>query len=186
MQSEPVTLVLLREWRNGASSARDRLISRLHPELVQIAAARLRREAGSSFSSVDLVNDAVIRLLQIEGMTIADRAHFVALAARLMRNILVEHARAKGREKRRHVRVTLCTEIDGGQRIDLIQLETALIRLRVINPELVELVEMRFFGGMSMEEVAEVSGLSEATVKRRWRVARAWLAEALASPIDSD
>jgi RNA polymerase sigma factor (TIGR02999 family) len=186
MQGEPVTTVLLREWQGGATGARDRLIGRLHPELTQIAAARLRREPGASLSSGDLVNDAVIRLIQAEGVTIADRAHFMALASRLMRNILVDHARAKAAAKRRHVRVELCTQVDGGQRLDLNQLDSALIRLRALDEGLMELVEMRYFGGMTTADVALVTGLSEATVKRRWQVARAWLADALSHPIEDD
>lgn len=186
MDGEPVTISLLRDWRSGETSARDRLIGRLHPELSQIAAARLRREDGASLSTGDLVNDAVLRLLQIEGMTIADRAHFVALASRLMRNILVDHARSKASEKRRHVKVELCTAIDGGRRIDLNQLESALIRLKAIEPSLTDMVEMRYFGGMTIADVAEVTGLSEPTVKRRWRVAQAWLTDALANPIEND
>lgn len=186
MRGEPETVILLRAWRDGAPDARDQLIDRLHPELSQIAAARLRREQNASLSSGDLINDAVIRLIQGDGAEIADRAHFMALASRLMRNILVDHARAKATSKRRHVKVELCTAIDGGQRLDLNLLESALIRLKVIDAGLVDLVEMRFFGGMTTADVAEVTGLSEPTVKRRWQVARAWLADALAHPIDDD
>lgn len=181
-----MTMSLLREWRGGEMGARDRLISRLHPELTQIAAARLRHEAGVSLSSGDLINDAVVRLLQIEGMTIADRVHFLALASRLMRNILVDHMRAKSAAKRRHVKVELTTNVEGAPRVDLIRLESALIRLKAIDEALMELVEMRYYGGMTTADIAEATGLSEPTVKRRWRVARAWLTDALAHPIEHD
>jgi RNA polymerase sigma factor (TIGR02999 family) len=181
---EPITNALLARWQSGEGDARDRLIERLHPELAQIAAARLRGERNSSLSTHDLINDAVLRLVQIERMKLADRAHFMALASRLMRHILVDHARAKGSAKRAHVKVALCTNVDGGQRFDLISLESALIRLGAIDPQLAELVEMRYFGGMSVADVALVAGLSEPTVKRRWQAARAWLADALANPID--
>jgi len=186
MRSEPSTNILLAEWQGGKHSARDRLIARLHPELDQIAAARLRREHNSSLSTGDLINDAMMQLLNVEGGSVADRAHFVALASRVMRNVLVDHARAKVAAKRRHARVELCTAIDGEQRFDLIQLESALIRLGAIDSQLTELVEMRYFGGMTTADVAVVTGLSEPTVKRRWRVARAWLVDALANPIDDD
>jgi RNA polymerase sigma factor (TIGR02999 family) len=166
--------------------ARDRLIARLHPELALIAAARLRGERNSSLSTGDLINDAVIRLIQIDESNLADRAHFIALAARMMRHILVEHARQKASVKRRHIKVELCTEIDGGQRFDLISLETALLRLGALDERLMELVEMRYFGGMSIADVAEVMGVSEPTVTRRWQTARAWLGVALAHRIDDE
>jgi len=178
--------VLLALWQGGESSARDRLIARLHPELALIAAARLRGERNSSLSTGDLINDAVIRLIQIDESNLADRAHFIALAARMMRHILVEHARQKASAKRRHVKVELCTEIDGGQRFDLISLETALVRLGALDERLMELVEMRYFGGMSIADVAEVTGVSEPTVVRRWQTARAWLGVALAHPIEHE
>ncbi len=186
MRSEPSTNVLLARWQGGEVEARDSLIARLHPELAQIAAARLRGERNSSLSTSDLVNDAVLRLIQADRCSLADRAHFMALASRMMRHILVDHARAKLTAKRKHARVELCTAIDGEQRFDLIQLESALIRLGAIDARLTELVEMRYFGGMTTGDVAIVTGLSEATVKRRWQVARAWLADALAHPIDDD
>ena len=185
MRSEPSTNILLAEWRSGKDRARDQLIARLHPELGQIAAARLRRERYSSLSTGDLVNDAVVQLINVDRESVADRAHFMALASRVMRNILVDHVRAKSASKRRHARVELCTAIDGGQRFDLIQLESALIRLGAIDPQLTELVEMRYFGGMTTADVAIVTGWSEPTVKRRWQVARAWLVDALAHPIDN-
>ena len=149
-----------------------------------IAAARLRGERNASLSTGDLINDAVVRLIQVDEASFTDRCHFIALASRLMRHILVEHARQKASVKRRHVKVELCTEIDGGQRFDLISLETALIRLGAIDEELTELVEMRYFGGMSIADVAAVTGRSEPTVNRRWQAARAWLRDALAHPID--
>ena len=184
MPDEPNTNVLLARWQGGESGARDRLIERLHPDLVQIAAARLRGERNSSLSTGDLINDAVLRLMQADRIDLADRAHFIALASRLMRHILVDHARQKSSAKRRHVRVELCTNIDGGQRFDLNSLDSALIRLGAIDAQLMELVEMRYFGGMTIEDVAIVTGYSEPTVKRRWQAARAWLTDALANPID--
>lgn len=175
---------LLRDWRDGDSGARDHLLQLLHPEIVQIAAAQMRGERNMSFSTADLVNDAIVRLLRIDRIELGDRAHFLALASRLMRRVLIDHARAKGTDKRRHAKVELTTRIDGEQQFDLILLDSALIRLGVIDADLMELVEMRYFGGMSVSDVAVVTGWSEATVKRRWRTARAWLADALANPID--
>lgn len=166
------------------SIAGDRLVARLYPELVQIAAARLRGERQTSLFTGDLINDAMARLLAIEGLDLSGRAHFMALASRLMRNVLVDYARAKGTAKRDHVKVELTTRIKGDQRFDLKELDSALIRLGAIDPQLMELVEMRYFGGMTITDIGAVTGLSEPTVKRRWHTARAWLADALANPID--
>ena len=174
----------LRGWRDGEVAARDRLVAALLPELRQVAAARLRGERGHSLSAGDLMNDAVLRLLRYDPEALVGRAHVVALASRIMRNILTDHARAKNAGKRRHQRVELNTRVDGEQRVDLEALDFALIRLGVVEPALMELVEMRYFGGMAIEEVALATGQSAATVKRRWRVARAWLADALTDPID--
>lgn len=182
--TEPQTIALLRQWRNGELGARDRVIARLHSELEQIAAARLRRERDSSLSTGDLINDTVLRLVQLERISLNDRAHFVALASRMMRHILVDHARSKGTSKRQHAKVELHTNVEGGQRLDLNSLDSALMRLRALDEGLMELVEMRYFGGMTTADIAEVTGLSEPTVKRRWQVARAWLTDALDNPID--
>lgn len=175
---------LLSGWRIGDAGARDGLIARTLPELQRIAAARLRAENGSSLSTSDLVNEAMLRLLAGEQHTLIDRAHFLALASRIMRNVLVDHARAKLTDKRRHERVELHTSIDGEQTMDVVALEAALMRLTAIDETLVGIIEMRFYGGMSVPDVALVTGLSEATVKRRWQVARAWLADALTHPVD--
>lgn len=183
---ESQTQQLLVRWQNGEEDARNRLISRLHPELSQIAAARLRAEQNSSLSTGDLINDAVIRIAATDGMSLTDRAHMLALSSRIMRNILIDHARSKGAGKRRHQKVELTTYVDGAQRLDLVALESALIRLKALDGALAELVEMRYFGGMTVEDVALVTGWSEPTVKRRWQVARAWLLDAMSNPIDYD
>jgi|JI8StandDraft_2_1071088.scaffolds.fasta_scaffold07372_2 RNA polymerase sigma factor (TIGR02999 family) len=175
----PSADALIAAWRSGDLSARDALLERFAPELKAIASAQLRRERGVSFSSGDLVNDAILRLVQMGRMHINDKAHMMALAARLMRRILIDHARQRRTDKRDHVRVVLNEELDGENGPDLIALETALIRLGAIDEGLMAIVEMRYFGGMAMGDIAEVTGLSEATLKRRWRVARAWLADAL-------
>lgn len=186
MDGEPVTNILLRQWRGGETKARDQLIGRLYPELAQIAAARLRREHNSSLSAGDVINDTVIRLVEMERVAVGDRAHLVALASRMMRHILIDHARSKASSKRDHVKVEICTNVDGPQRFDLNRLDSALVRLKALDEQLMELVEMRYFGGMTTADIAAVTGLSEPTVKRRWQVARAWLTDALANPIDHD
>jgi RNA polymerase sigma factor (TIGR02999 family) len=186
MRCETETRLLFCNWRDGSTDARDALIQRLYPDLAQIAAARLRRERASSLSTGDLINQAVLRLVRTDEIALSDRAHFVALASRLMRNILVDHARAKSSARRDHVRVELTTNVAGARRVDLETLESALIRLRALDPQLMELVEMRYFGGMTTADVATVMGVSEPTVKRRWQVARAWLADAMSRPLGND
>jgi RNA polymerase sigma factor (TIGR02999 family) len=186
MNPVPNTRILLDQWQSGESGARDVLLQKLYPELRQIAAARLRGERDTSLSTGDLINDAVIRLIQIERVEINDRAHLIALASRMMRNILIDHARLKSTDKRKHQKVELCTRVEGEQKIDLYCLDSALIRLEAIDASLMELVEMRYFGGMTVADIAQVMGASEATVKRRWQTARAWLTDALTHPIDHD
>lgn len=180
------TGLLLRSWREGGVDGRDQLIRKFYPELEQVAAARLRREQNSSLSTGDLINDAVLRLVQMERISLADKSHFIALASRMMRHILIDHARLRSSSKRSHRKVELSTQIKNGSflRIDLAALDAALIRLRVLDEELMEIVEMRYFGGMTTADIAEVMEVSEPTVKRRWQVARAWLADAIANPID--
>ena len=163
----------------GSYGARDRLIARLEPELSQIAAARLRGEGSSSLSTGDLVGEAVLRLMRIEQLDLTGRAHFLALASRLMRRFIIYHARLRNSDKRRHHRVELNTRIDGVRSFDMESLDVALIRLGAIDPQLMEIVEMRYFGSMTVSDIAQVTGLSEATVSRRWRVARSWLSAAL-------
>jgi RNA polymerase sigma factor (TIGR02999 family) len=179
MPAEEQTGVLLVQWRGGEAGARDLLIGRLYPELEQLAAARLRRERDSSLSTGDLINDTILRLIQIDRISLEDRAHLIALASRVMRHILVDHARLKASGKRRHVKVELRTQVDGGQRLDLISLEHALMRLKAVDESLAGLVEMRYFGGMTTADIAVVLDVSEITVKRRWQVARAWLTDAM-------
>jgi RNA polymerase sigma factor (TIGR02999 family) len=177
---------LIARWRAGNTAARDALIAGLHAELAHIASARLRREPNASLATGDLVNDAIVQLIRIDMPRIAGQAHFIALASHVMRNVLIDHARSKATGKRRHQKVELNTNIDGARRFDLIALDSALIRLGAVDAQLMELVEMRYFGGMSIGDCAEVLGLSEATVKRRWQVARAWLTAALVQQLDRD
>lgn len=177
--------VLLDRWRAGDVAARDQLFSLLYTELRQVSAALLRAESNASLSTGDLVNEAAIRLLRLEQIEWADKSHFLALSARAMRRVLIDHARKKKSDKRHHYKVTLVTRIQGvAQRIDMDVLEKCLIRLSVIDADKASIVELRYFGGMSLEEIAEVSGVSESTVKRQWRVARAWLLDAITSGVD--
>lgn len=173
---------LLARWRQGDASARDEVFALTYPELRLVAAAMLRGERGTTVSTRDLVHEVVLRLVALDRIDWEDRNHFLALAARMMRRALVDHARARDAGKRRHHRVELVTGIPDAPRLDVADLAFALDRLAAIDPERAEIVEMRFFGGMEVTEVAQVLGTSEATVKRRWSSARLWLADALGSP----
>jgi len=176
------TRQLLRSWRSdGDERARDQLAAFFYPLLNRSAAALLRGERHVSLSAGDLVQEAFLRLVQIEQMELCDRAHFMALASRIMRRLLIDHARAKRADKRDHHRVTLTSSMASDPRVDLQLLEHALLRLGALDPELAEIVEMRYFGGMSVADVAEATGKSEPTVRRRWTVARVWLVSALES-----
>lgn len=176
---------LLQAWRDGDTQARDALFKLLYADLRQVSAALLRAERNNSLSTGDLVNEAVLRLIKLEQIEWADKSHFLALSARAMRRILIDHARKKNSDKRHHHKVTLVTRVEGiSQRFDMDLLEKSLIRLGVIDPDKAEIVELRYFGGMSLQEIAEVVGASESTVKRQWRVARAWLLDAMTEEVN--
>lgn len=172
--------ILLQSWRrDGDDRARDRLVTLFYPWLKRAAAGLLRGERHVSLSAGDLVQEAFVRLIQLKHVEWRDRAHFMALASRVMRRVLVDHVRAKRTDKRDHQRVTLTTLAEPQGRIDLRALDHALLRLSALNPEHADIVEMRYFGGMSVGDIAEVTGLSEPTVQRRWSAARGWLLTAL-------
>lgn len=181
MEIKPsLTKDLLDRWRSGETEARDELFQLLYSELRQVSAALLRTERNTSLSTGDLVNEAVIRLIKLNRIEWADKSHFLALSARAMRRVLIDHARMKNTDKRQHQKVTLVTRLDDGQhRMDMDVLEKSLIRLAAIDPDKANIVEQRYFGGMTLEDIAEVAGTSESSVKRQWRIARAWLLDAM-------
>jgi RNA polymerase sigma factor (TIGR02999 family) len=186
MITEPETRILLDKWQGGGMAARDALITKLHPQLSLIASARLRGERDTSLSTGDLVNETILRLIQVEKLQLKDRAHLLALASHMMRHVLIDRARQKQTDKRRHQKVELTTNVEAEQSFDLHFLDSALKRLARIDVALMEIVEMRYFGGMTIAEIAQVQGVSEATIKRRWQTARAWLSDALSHPSQND
>ena len=177
------TAELLRAWRAGDDEAREQLFHLFYPWLMQAAAGLLRNERAVSLSSGDLVHEAVIRLIQLERIQWQDSVHFMALTSKFMRRVLVDHVRAKGAGKRDHQRVLLTTRLEPRRPLDLQRLDEALLRLAAIDPDKAEIVEMRYFGGMSLADVAQVTGVSERTVKRRWLAARLWLMDAMEKPL---
>lgn len=173
---------LLKAWRGGDLAARDRVIALLYEELHQIAARQFGRERREhTLQPTALVNEAYQRLAAIDRIDWQDRAHFFGVAARLMREVLVDHARRRQSVKRDGgERVTLFTNLPAqAQEIDVLDLESALQRLETIAPDKARIVELRYFGGLSIEETAEAMELSPATVKRHWQIARIWLFDAL-------
>ena len=163
----------------------DALLPIVYEELRRLAAAYLRRERpGQTLQPTALVHEAYLRLMKDRPDRWQNRAHFCAIAAHSMRQILIERARARGAQKRGGggPRVTLDEALVAGgeQSIDILALDRALDRLHEIDPEQSRLVELRFFGGLTVEETAEAMDISPATVKRHWAVARAWLARELA------
>jgi RNA polymerase sigma factor (TIGR02999 family) len=173
---------LFRQWREGDFSARDQLFELLYPELRQAAAGLLRYERGLSFSAGDLVHDTVMRLIRLHSLDWADKAHFLALASQMMRHVLIDHVRARRRDKRQHVKVELTSRIEGAKTVDFDMIEEALRKLATVDGGHAQIVEMRYYGNMSIGDVAQVLGCSEMTVKRRWRAARAWLIDQLGIP----
>ena len=174
---------LLSNWREGDAGARDRLIAALYPELRRLAEQLFRRERGDhTLQPTALVNEAWLRLSGLDAIDANDRGHLFAVSARLMREILIDHARRRSAAKR-----------DGGERmsmthlelvgetddVELIGLNEALEKLEAIDPGKARIVELRYFGGLSIEETAAAVAQSPATVKRHWQAARAWLYDAL-------
>lgn len=157
------------------------LVDEVYAELRQIAARYMRREYARSVEATELVHEAYVRMAQGRPVAFENRGHFVALAAIAMRRLLVERARRRHTVKRggKQLQVTLndALLVDEGQRdgVDLVALDLALARLSDLDPGQARIVELRFFGGLSIEETAEAMALSPATVKRHWTVARAWL-----------
>jgi RNA polymerase sigma factor (TIGR02999 family) len=171
---------LLARAKAGNTSALEELVPLVYAELRRIAGRYVRRErAGHSLQATALVHEAYMRLLKDEDLSFENRAHFLGIAARSMRQILVEHARARDAEKRggARQRVTLDEGVAAGGPVDvdLLALEEALERLAALNAHHARIVELRFFGGLTNEETAAALDISPATVKRAWVVARAWL-----------
>ncbi len=171
----------LANWRAGDQDAPARLFTVVHPELNRIAARFLHNERGDhTLEPNALVNELCLRLLGGDPIAIHNRAHFFAIAAQTMRRILIDHARARIAEKRGGgmERVTL-SAVEGWNPVahneDVVMLDQALSKLEKADPRAAKVVELRFFGGLQEDEVAEVLGVSTITVKRDWKVARAWL-----------
>jgi RNA polymerase sigma-70 factor, ECF subfamily len=176
---------LLHAWTNGDHSALEQLTPVVYDELRRLARRYLRRErSGHSIQTTSLVNEAYIRLVDYKRMQWQDRAHFFAVSAQLMRRILVEHARRHNLKRGgavAHVALEEAAEVGGERAAELVALDDAMNALARLDPRKVQVVEMRFFGGLSVEETAEVLKISPVTVMRDWRFAKRWLNRELAN-----
>jgi RNA polymerase sigma factor (TIGR02999 family) len=169
---------LLRAWSAGDQQALEKLTPIVYDELHRLARRYMKRERpGHSLQTTALVNEAYTRLVDYKRMQWQDRAHFFAVSAQLMRRILVEHARRHNLKRGGGVQHISLDEasIVGEMDMDLVALDDAMNALARLDPRKVQVVEMRFFGGLSVEETAEVLRISSVTVKRDWRAARTWL-----------
>lgn len=170
---------LLRAWSDGDQDALKSLTPIVYAELHRLARQYLRRERrGHSLQTSALVNEAYLRLVDYRRMQWQDRSHFFAVSSQVMRRILVDQARRHNLKRGgnvQHVALDEVAMVGGGRDVDLIALDRALEGLERIDPRKMRIVEMRFFGGLSVEETAEVLHLSTVTIKREWRSAKAWL-----------
>ena len=171
---------LLQQWSNGDRAAFDQVISRLYADLRRLARHQMRREgAAHTLQPTALVNEVCLRLLQQQDASWENRQQFLGVAAHLMRRVLVDYARQRHSAKRGSGQQRLSLEDLGEIPMDrpaaLVALDDALSALSAISPERAHIVELRYFGGLTIEETADVLGISPASVSRGWRSARAWL-----------
>jgi len=176
--------IYLREYQNGNREALDKLFPVVYDELRRLAASRLRGERSDhTLQRTALVHEAYMRLVEQHSADWQNRAHFFGLAAEMMRRILVNHAVKNNAEKRfgNQTKLALDEMIDftHGQDINLILLDEALNKLAEFDPKQAKIVELKFFAGLTSEEIAEVMQISDSTVKREWRIAKAWLHDQL-------
>lgn len=174
---------LLIDWGNGNQAALDELIPLVHDELRRLAGRYMRREnQGHTLQTSALVNEAYMRLVDQKSVQWKNRAHFFGVAAQVMRRILVDHARKRSRAKRGGgaQMVSLADQAGVSKEVaEVIALDEALLNLAEMDPRKSQIVEMKFFGGLTTEEVAEVLKVTPRTVEREWRKARAWLNRAI-------
>ena len=179
LSQNQVTQLLL-DWGNGDKAALDKLVPVVYQELRRLAAYYMRRERpGHTLQTSALVNEAYMRLVDYSQMRWQSRAHFFAVAAQAMRRILVEHARKRHFAKRgggaAKVSFDEAAIVSQGQAADLVALDDALTSLEAMDERKARIVELRYIGGLNIEETAEVLSISPATVQREWRAAKAWL-----------
>ncbi len=171
---------LLIDWRGGNNDALNQLMPMVYDELRGLAKRYMRRESAShTLQTNALVNEAYLRLINQQNVDWQNRAHFFAIAAQVMRHLLVDHARSKQYAKRgggaQQITLDEGLAVTDDNAVELLALHQALERLEQIDDRKSKIVELRYFGGLSTEETAEVLGVSEITIKREWAKAKAWL-----------
>ena len=182
---------LLADWGKGDRSALDKLLPLVHSELRRIAQRQMSQERpGHTLQATALVNEAYLKLAGQQGFDWQNRAHFFAVCAQVMRHILIDHARAHARDKRGGgaVKVSLndALVVAEDQASHFIALDEALRRLESLDPQKGKIVELRYFGGLSVEEAAEVMNISPRTVRREWQRAKAWLYRMMTEGIEDE
>jgi RNA polymerase sigma-70 factor, ECF subfamily len=180
MQAQPNITQVLERWSNGEQSALDELLPLIYKELRRLAGNYIRRERHDhTLQPTALINEVFLRLIDQQDIKWQNRAHFFGIAAKLMRRILVDHARLHQAAKRggAHYSLSLskADRIASQPSVNLLTLHLTLQRLEELDPQQSQIVELRFFGGLTIEETAEVLSVSHATVERDWKMARAWL-----------
>ena len=188
--SEDITGLLI-AWGGGNRAALDRVFPLVYQELRRLAHRQMRRErAGDTLQTTALVNEAYLRLVDYERVQPRDRAHFLAIAAQAMRRILVERARSRHSIKRgsgaQKVSLDEAADVSDERAADLLALDDALTGLASVDPRKSQLVELKYFGGLTTEEIAEALGVSTPTVERDWRTARIWLHREISRTVTSD
>lgn len=186
MGSSRNVTALLADWSRGNSRALNELLPLVYAELRRVAARQLRNErAGHSLQPTALVHEVYIRLVNQRQVHWQDRAHFFCVTAQMMRRILVDHARRHAAAKRgeglRRVSIDDARDVPASNDVPILALDRALDRLHEIDPDLTRIVELRAFGGLTVEEAARVLDISPSTAKREWRTAKAWLNRELGS-----
>ena len=185
--ADPDITLLLQEWREGKTGSEAALVERVYPVLRALAARRLQRSGTMTWQPTDLVGEAYARLFDQQKTAFQNRGHFFAIAARVMRRVVADHFRERNALKRGDGLAPIslddpCVEAieDGSTRVDLVELDRLLDEFATIDARGAEVVEMRYFAGLTVPEVAAATGVSERTVKRSWQFARAWLHDHLA------
>lgn len=188
MSNKAITDLLVR-WRGGDKAAESELIEAIYPALREMSRAQLRRNGDATLQATELANEAYERLLAQHAVDWQNREHFMAIAATVVRRVLVDYLRERSAEKRGSgmAAVPLQDLLDSdhpssGDHLDWLVLDQALTEFARVEPDTARVVELRLFGGMSVEEIAAVCGSSTATVGRQWRFARAWIARSLCMP----
>ena len=178
---QPVDITLmLKQWNAGDEAARDNLIDYMYPELKRIAHARMRSERDNhSLQATALVSEFFLQMARREDVVWQNRGHFLATAARSMKRLLIDHARARLTVKRGsgepQLQINFLSEAEAGSHVDILDFNRHLDRLWAEEPRMAQVVELHCFGGLTHGEIAEVIGVDERTIRRDWRMAKAWM-----------